>query len=175
MPEISIQDLESCNELITHLIILRLILKDTVKTEKILRLEIKNKLKKLEQRKINELRLLEEEIFLIPRRNKHLGRSNHFTKEEEIDLREQTKKKVDETEELKEGVDGIEFQSFKALEDLNILKHEETAAIAEMEQKLIRFGILKELINFLERPIMLGKYLHLVSQEQLKKYIILNY
>ena len=50
MPEISIQDLESCNELITHLITLRLILKNTVKTEKVLRLEIK----KLEQKKINE-------------------------------------------------------------------------------------------------------------------------
>ena len=37
----SIQDLDSCNELITHLITLRLILKDTVKTEKILGLEIK--------------------------------------------------------------------------------------------------------------------------------------
>ena len=41
MSEISIQDLESCNELITHLITLRLILKDTVKIEKILKLEIK--------------------------------------------------------------------------------------------------------------------------------------
>ena len=42
MPEISFQDLESCNEPITHLITLRLILKDAVKTEKILRLEIKS-------------------------------------------------------------------------------------------------------------------------------------
>ena len=100
MPEISIQDLESCNELITHLIILRLILKDTGKTEKILRLEIKNKLKKLEQRKINELRLLGEEIFFIMLRNKHLGRSSHINEEEEIYLRKQTKKKVDEIEEL---------------------------------------------------------------------------
>ena len=33
------------------------------------------------------------------------------------------KKKVDEIAELKEGVDGIEFQSFKTLEDLTILKH----------------------------------------------------
>ena len=41
MSEISIQDLESCNELITHLITLRLILKDTVKIEKILKLGIK--------------------------------------------------------------------------------------------------------------------------------------
>ena len=38
MSEISIQDLESCNELVAHLVTLRLILKDTVKTEKILRL-----------------------------------------------------------------------------------------------------------------------------------------
>ena len=42
MSEISIQDLESCNELITDLITLRLILKDTEKTEMILKLEIKN-------------------------------------------------------------------------------------------------------------------------------------
>ena len=64
MPETSIQDLESYNELITHLITLRLILKDTVKNKNILRLEIKNKLKKLEQKKIKELKPLEEEIFL---------------------------------------------------------------------------------------------------------------
>ena len=48
MLEISIQDLESCNELIIELITLRLILKGTEKTEKILRLKVKNKLKKLE-------------------------------------------------------------------------------------------------------------------------------
>ena len=175
MPEISIQDLESCNELITNLITLNLILKDTEKTEKILRLEIKNKLKKTEQEKINELRLLEEEIFFNTLRNKYLGRSSHIIREEEeIELREHTKKKVDEIEELKEGVDGIEFQSFKTLEDLNILKHEEAAAIAETEQKLIRSGISKELINFLKRLIFPRKHLHLVSEEQLKKYIMLN-
>ena len=64
MSEISIQDLESRNELITHLITLGLITKDTVENEKTLELEIKNKLKKQEQKKINELKLLEEEIFL---------------------------------------------------------------------------------------------------------------
>ena len=84
MPEISIQDLESCNELITHLITLRLILKDRVKTDEILRLEIKNKLKKIEQMKIKELRPLEEEIFFMTLRNKHLGRSSHVIKEKEI-------------------------------------------------------------------------------------------
>ena len=65
MPELSIQDLESCNDLITELITLRLILKDTVKTEKTLKLQIKNKLKELEQKKNNELKLLEEEIFFM--------------------------------------------------------------------------------------------------------------
>ena len=115
MPDTSIQDLESCNELITELRTLRLILKDAVKTEKTLKLEIKNKLKKLEQQKINELKLLEEETFFMTLRNKHLGRSSHIVREEEIDLREQVKKKTDEIEELKKGVDEIEFQSVKIL------------------------------------------------------------
>ena len=60
MPEISVQDLEPCNELVAHLITLRLILKDAVKIEKNLEL----KTKKLEQKKINELRLLEEKYLL---------------------------------------------------------------------------------------------------------------
>ena len=64
MSEPSIQDLESCNELITDLITLRLVLKDGEKNKRTLRLEIKNKLKELEQEKINELKPLEEEIFL---------------------------------------------------------------------------------------------------------------
>ena len=41
MPELSIQDLESCNELITDLITLRLVLKDTEKTKKALKLKLK--------------------------------------------------------------------------------------------------------------------------------------
>ena len=76
-------------------------------------------------------------------RNKHLGRSTYVIKEKEIELREHTKKKLDKIEELKEGVDRIEFQIFNALEDLNILKHEEAATIAEMEQKLLKAGISK--------------------------------
>ena len=52
MLEISIQDLKSYNELINHLITLRSILKDTVKIEIILELEIE----KLEQKEINELK-----------------------------------------------------------------------------------------------------------------------
>ena len=108
-------------------------------------------------------------------KNKHLGRLSHIIKEEEIVVREQTKKKIDEIEELKEGVDGIEFQSVKTLEDLNFLKHEEVAAIAEIEQKLKRFGISKEVINFFKKWIIPKKCLHLVLEEQVEKYIMLNY
>ena len=169
MSKPSIQDLKSCNELIFDLITLRLVLKDTEKTKIGLKLEIKNKLKELEQEKINELKLLEEEIIFMTLRNKHLGRSSHITKEEEIELREQTKKKVDKIEELKEGIDGIEFQSFKTLEDLIFLKHEE-----KTEQKLIRFGILKEVINFYKKLIIPKKYLHLVSKEQLENTLIIS-
>ena len=132
-----------------NLLLILLILRDTEKIEKTLGLEIKNKLKELEQEKINE--------NFMALRNKYLGRSNHIIKEEEIDL--------------KEGVDG----SAKTLEDLNFLKHEEAAAIPEIEQKLIRFGISKELIIFFKKSIIPKRYLHLVSEEQVEKYIMLNY
>ena len=118
MSKPSIQDLKSCNELIIDLITLRLVLKDTEKTKMGLKLEIKNKLKEPEQENINELKLLEQEIIFMTLRNKHLGRSSHITKEEEIELREQTKKKVDKIKKLKEEIDGIEFQNVKTLEDL---------------------------------------------------------
>ena len=163
------------DELITNLITLRLILKDTEKTKKALKLEIKNELKELKQEKINELKLLEEEIFFMTLRNIHLGRSSHIIKEEEVELREQTKNKAGEIEELKEGVDGIEFQSVKTLEDLNFLKHEEADTVAEIELKLIRSGISKKLISLFKNLITPRKYLHPVSEEQLKKYIMLNY
>ena len=134
---------------------------------------MKNELKELKQEKINELKLLEEEIFFMTLRNIHLGRSSHIIKEEEVELREQTKNKAGEIKELKEGVDGIEFQSVKTLEDF--LKHEEAATIVEIELKLIRSGISKKLISLFKNLITPGKYLHPVSEEQLKKYIMLNY
>ena len=82
---------------------------------------------------------------------------------------------MDEIEELRKGVDGIEFQSIKTVKDLNFLKYEKAAAIAEIEQKLIRSGISKELINFFKKSIIPRKYLHLASEEKLEKYIMLNY
>ena len=101
MSEISTQNLKSCNELINHLITLRSILKDILKIKKILRLKIK----KLEQKKINELKVLKEEIFIMPLRNKYLGKSSYDIDEEEIDLIELAKKRIDKIEELKEDVE----------------------------------------------------------------------
>ena len=65
MLEINIQYLESCNEFINHLITLRSILRDIVKIEKILEVEIE----KLEQKEINELMALKETIFIMRLRN----------------------------------------------------------------------------------------------------------
>ena len=58
MPKQTECDLTAYDELITDLITLRLILKDTEKTKKDLKFEIKNKLTELEQNKNNELKLL---------------------------------------------------------------------------------------------------------------------
>ena len=92
MLEISIQDLKPFNELINYLITLRSILKDTVKIEKFLELEIE----KLEQKEINELMALKEKIFIMRLRNKHLGNSSYdIDGEEEIDLIKQAGKKID--------------------------------------------------------------------------------
>ena len=80
-------------------------------------------------------------------RNKHLGRSSYDITEEEIDLREQAKKKVDKIEELKEDVEW-ESKTAKMLQNINYGKNDEIAVIAEIEQMLIKSGISKELINF---------------------------
>ena len=114
MLEISIQDLKSFNELINHLVTLRSILKDTVKIEKILELEIE----KLEQKEINELMGLKEKIFIMRLRNKYLGNSSYdIHGEEEINLIKQAGKKIDKTDELKKDVMG-ESKAAKMLEDL---------------------------------------------------------
>ena len=126
MSEINIQDLEIDNELINHIITLRSILKDTVKIEKILELEIK----KLEQKKINELKVLKREIFIMTLRYKHLGRLSCDADEEEIDLTEQEKQSIDQIEELKEDVKW-ESKAAKMLQDLKYEKNNKIAAIAD--------------------------------------------
>ena len=126
MLEISIQGLESCNELINHLITLRSILKDTVKIEMILELE----LEKLEQKEINELKALKEKIFIMTLRNKYLGKSSYDIDEEKIGLTKQPKKMIDKIEELKKDVMG-ESKAIKTLQDLEYEKIEIIATIVD--------------------------------------------
>ena len=87
-------------------------------------------------------------------RNKYLGRSSYDIDQEEIELTEQAKKRIDKIEELKENVEW-ESKAAKMLQDLNYEKNDEIAVIAKLEQKLIKSEILK-------------RYLHLVLKEQLK-------
>ena len=126
MSKISIQDLESFNELINHLITLRSILKDTVKIKNILELETE----KLEKREINELKALKEEIFIMTLRNKYLSKSSYDINEEEIDLIEQAKKRINKIKELKKDVMG-ESKAAKILQDLEYEKNDEIAEIVD--------------------------------------------
>ena len=136
MIEISIQDLESCNELITNLITLRSILKYTVKIKKILEMEIE----KLEQKEINELMVLKEKIFIMTLRNKYLGKSSHdIDDEEEIDLIKQAGKRIDKIEELKMDVMG-ESKAAKMLQDLEYEKIDIIATIFDMIKNIKLFA-----------------------------------
>ena len=114
------------NEPIKHLITLRSILKDTVKIEKILELEIET----LEQKEINELKALKEKILIMTLRNKYLGKSSYDTDEEKIDLTKQPKKRIDKIEELKKDVMG-ESKAGKMLQDLEYEKIKIIATIVD--------------------------------------------
>ena len=102
----------------------------------------------------------QEELRIITLRNRFLQRPNKV--EEEIDLRRQTKKKIDNIEELKEEVDVWEVKCVKKLQELNYKKYDEVADIAKIELKLQRLRISKKLINFLKKSIITKNYLHLV-------------
>ena len=62
-------------------------------------LEINNELEKLETEKIVELELLQENLRIRILRNRFLGRPNKI--EEEIELREQKRKRIVDIEESK--------------------------------------------------------------------------
>ena len=87
------------DDLITSLITLKVMLEDIDKISTVIDLEINNKIKQLEAEKADELELLKEELGIIILRNRFLGRPNNI--EKEINLRRQTKKKIDNTKELK--------------------------------------------------------------------------
>ena len=86
-------DLAIYNDLITSLIILKVILKNIDKISIVKDLETNNKIKQLEAEKNDELELLQEELRLTTLNNRFLGRPNKI--EKEIELRRQTKKMTD--------------------------------------------------------------------------------
>ena len=106
--------------------------------------------------------MLKEELRIVTLRSRFLGRPSKI--EEEIDLKRQTKKKIDNIEKLQEKFKEWEFKSLKILQDLNYEKNDEIVEIAKMELKSQRLGISKKLINFYKKSIIPKKHLHLVLQ-----------
>ena len=157
MLEINIQYLKSCNELIKHLIILRLILKDTVKIEKILELEIE----KSKQKEINELKALKENIFIMTLTNKYLGKSSYDIDEEKIDLIKQAEKKIDKIEELKENVMG-ESKAGKMLQDSEYERIEIIATIVDKVKNIKKYLILVLRIKTNKYLIIISRYICLI-------------
>ena len=153
-------DLEMYDDLITSLITLKVILEDINKTNIVIDLETTNRIKQLEAEKTDELELLEEELKIITLRKRFLGRPNKV--EEEIDLRRQTKKKIDNIKELKEEVDDWELKCVKILQDLNYEKDDEIVEVAKIELKLERLGVSKKSIIFFKKSMIPKKHLHLV-------------
>ena len=153
------------DDLITSLITLKVILEDIDKISIVIDLEKNNKVKKLEAENTDDLELLEEELRIITLRNRFLERPNKTecnSIEEEIDLRRQTKKKIDNIEKLKKEVKEWEFKSVKILQDLNYAKNDEIVEISKIELKLKRSGISKKSINVFKKSIIPEKHLHIV-------------
>ena len=139
-------DLTIYDDLITSLITLKLILEDIDKISIVIDLEINNTIKQLEAEKTDKFlkELLEEELRIITLRNRFLGKPNNVECnfiEEEIDLRRQTKKKIDNIEKFKEEMKEWEFKSAKILQSLNYAKNDEIVEIAKIELKLKRLRV----------------------------------
>ena len=147
-------DLEIYDDLITSLITLKVILEDI---DKITIVKDYNKIKELEVEKDKEL----EELQFIKFGNEYCKRSKKDI-EKEIDLRRQTKKKIDNIEELKEEVKEWEFKSVKILQDLNYEKYDEVVEIPKTELKLERLEISKISINYFRKSVIPKKHLHFV-------------
>ena len=153
-------DLPIYDDLINSLITLKVILENIDKISIAKDLQINNQIKQLEAEKIDQLELFHEELRFITLKNRFLGRSNKI--EEERELRRQTKKKIDNIEELKEEVKEWEFKSVTILQDLNYEKHDEIVEIAKIELKLERLGVSKQSIDSFKKLIIPKKYLHFV-------------
>ena len=117
--------------------------------------------------------MLPEELRFrtVKNRFRFFGRPNKI--EEEIELRGQTKKKIDNIEELKEEVKEWEFKSVKILQDLNYEKYDEIVEIAKIELKLERLGISRESIDSFKKLIIPRNiYILFYKQKNKGAYII---
>ena len=146
--EQDMHDITICNDLITSLITLKVILEDIDKINIVEDLEINKKIKELEGEKIDELEFLEEELRIRTLRNIFLVKPIRI--EEEIELREQTRKKIDNIEEVKEKAKGWEFKNVKILEDLNYKMYDEIVEIAKIELKVFNCYLSKLFLLFLD-------------------------
>ena len=127
---------------------------------------INNKKKQLETEKTNELELREAELRIMTLRTRYHRRPNKI--DEEIDLRRETKKKIDSIEKLKEKVViEWEFKNFEILKNLNYAIYDEIDEIAKIELELDGLGVLKKSINFSKKSII-PKDLRLILQ--VRKY-----
>ena len=105
------------------------------------------------------MELLQENLKFGTRRNRFWERNSI---EEEIELRKQTRKKIDNIERLKTEIKEIkewELKSAKLLEDLNFEKGVE---ITRIEIRLETLGISKTAINAIKKLIIPKKYLYLI-------------
>ena len=102
-------------DLINCLFYLKIILKKIDKISIVKDLEINNNPKELETEKIDELELLQENLKSGALKNIFWGRLNSI--EEEIELRKQTRKMIDNIERLKTEVEEWEFKSVRLLQD----------------------------------------------------------
>ena len=162
MHDSDMHDSEIYDDLTTSLITLKVILENIDKIKIVIDLDTNNKIKQLEAEKTDDLELLEDELRIITLRNRFLGRPNNI--DEELDLRRQTKKKIDNIEELKEEVNEWEFKSAKILQDLNYAKNDKIVETAKIELKLKRLRASKKSIKFLKKSIIPKTYQHLVLQ-----------
>ena len=87
------------------------------------------------------MEFLEEELRIRTLRNRFFRRPNKI--EEEINLRRQRKKKIDNTEKLKEEMVEWEFKSVKILQDLNYAMNNDIVEVAKIELNLKRLRLKK--------------------------------
>ena len=100
-------------DLVNCLIHLKMLFKKIDKVSIVKDIETNNKSKELEAEKIDELELLQENLRF--RTLKTIFRRRPNSIEEEIELRKQTRKKIDSIERLNTEVEEWEFKSVKLL------------------------------------------------------------